>query len=169
LYEKGKEMQAKLNSGEAEDQKALAKMFQCSEALVSGALKAADLPLELLQAYPNVADLGRPTIVKLHKQFSQLSHADKGMLLKNCRDDDGFAWQRSAAQGVARITKDVSEMIEAWVEELAPSKRPVSNKIDLIKGRVSYSRKGANLALNLKKVDDEIMQEILSFIEAKLN
>ncbi|MBA5761208.1 ParB/RepB/Spo0J family partition protein [Vibrio sp. 404] len=169
LYEKGKEMQAKLESGEAEDQKALAKMFQCSEALVSGALKAADLPLELLQAYPNVADLGRPTIVKLHKQFSQLSHADKGMLLKNCRDDDGFAWQRSAAQGVARITKDVSEMIEAWVEELSPSKRPASNKVDLIKGRVSYSRKGANLALNLKKVDDDVMQEILSFIEAKLN
>ncbi len=40
LYEKGKEMQAKLDKGEAEDQKALAKMFQCSEALVSGALKS---------------------------------------------------------------------------------------------------------------------------------
>ncbi|OLQ93131.1 chromosome partitioning protein ParB [Vibrio panuliri] len=168
LYEKGKEMQAKLASGEAEDQKALAKMFQCSEALVSGALKAADLPLELLQAYPNVADLGRPTIVKLHKQFSQLSHADKGMLLKKCRDKEGFAWQRSEAQGVARITKDVSEMIEAWIEELAPTKRAVSHKVDLIKGRVSYSRKGANLALNLKKIDEQTMQDILSFLEEKL-
>ncbi|MGF1909432.1 ParB/RepB/Spo0J family partition protein [Vibrio kasasachensis] len=165
LYEKGKEMQAKLESGEAEDQKALAKLFQCSEALVSGALKAADLPLELLQAYPNVADLGRPTIVKLHKQFSQLSHADKGMLLKNCRDSDGFAWQRSEAQGVARITKDVSEMIEGWVEELSPSKRKVSNKVDLVKGRVSYSRKGTNLALTMKKVDDEVMKDILDYIE----
>ncbi|KII76421.1 ParB/RepB/Spo0J family partition protein [Vibrio renipiscarius] len=168
LFEKGKEMQAKLESGEAEDQKALAKIFQCSEALVSGALKAADLPLELLQAYPNVADLGRPTIVKLHKQFSQLSHADKGILLKKCRDDVGYAWQRSDAQGVVRITKDVSEMIEAWVEELSPSKRAVSNKVDLVKGRVSYSRKGANLALNLKKVDDALMQDILDFIESKL-
>ncbi|ANS86900.1 hypothetical protein VSVS12_03191 [Vibrio scophthalmi] len=167
LFEKGKEMQAKLDSGEAEDQKALAKIFQCSEALVSGALKAADLPLELLQAYPNVADLGRPTIVKLHKQFSQLSHADKGMLLKKCRDEDSYAWQRSEAQGVARITKDVSEMIESWVEELMPTKRPVSNKVDLVKGRVSYSRKGSDLALNLKKVDDETLKEILSFIEDK--
>lgn len=168
LYEKGKEMQAKLESGEAEDQKALAKMFQCSEALVSGALKAADLPLALLQAYPNVADLGRPTIVKLHKQFSDLSHADKSLLLKKCQDEQGFAWQRSEAQGVARITKDVSEMIEAWIEELAPTKRPANTKVELVKGRVSYNRKGANLSLNLKKVDDELMKDILSFIENKL-
>ena len=169
LFEKGKEMQAKLASGEAEDQKALAKIFQCSEALVSGALKAADLPLELLQAYPNVADLGRPTIVKLHKQFNQLSHADKGMLLNKCCDESGYAWQRSESQGVARITKDVSEMIESWVEEFSPSKRAVSSKVDFIKGRASYSRKGVNLALDLKKVDDEMMKEILSFIESKMN
>ncbi len=168
LYEKGKEMQAKLASCEAEDQKALAKMFQCSEALVSGALKAADLPLELLQAYPNVADLGRPTIVKLHKQFSQLTHADRKQLLGKCHDDNGFVWQRSEAQGVARITKDVSEMIEAWIEELAPSKRTPNNKVDLIKGRVSYARKGSNLTLNLKKIDDATMQELLNFIEGKL-
>ena len=64
LYEKGKETRAKLTSGEADDQKALAKMFQCGSSGY-GALKAADLPLSLLQAYPNVADLGRPTIVKL--------------------------------------------------------------------------------------------------------
>lgn len=169
LFEKGKEMQAKLNSGEAEDQKSLAKMFQCSEALVSGALKAADLPLEVLQAYPNVGDLGRPTIVKLHKQFHQLNDENRQQLLDKCRNDNGFVWQRSQAQGVSRITKDVSEMIEAWIEELSPSKKVVSNKIDLVKGRVSYSRKGSNLALNLKKVDDTTMQEILDFVSSKLN
>ncbi|ARC94030.1 chromosome partitioning protein ParB [Vibrio coralliilyticus] len=168
LYEKGKEMQAKLESGEAEDQKALAKMFQCSEALVSGALKAADLPLTLLQAYPNVADLGRPTIVKLHKQFNELSEANRGKLLDKCQSTDGFVWQRSQAQGVARITKEVSETLEQWIEELAPSKRSASRKIELVKGRASYSRKGADLALNLKKVDDALMQEILDFVSTKL-
>lgn len=109
LYEKGKEMQAKLDSGEAEDQKALAKMFQCSEALVSGALKAAALPLELLQAYPNVGDLGRPTIVKLHKQFSTLTPEQQQELLDKCRSSEGFLWQRSTAQGVARLTKEVTD------------------------------------------------------------
>ncbi|NRF13502.1 ParB/RepB/Spo0J family partition protein [Vibrio coralliilyticus] len=168
LYEKGKEMQAKLESGEAEDQKALAKMFQCSEALVSGALKAADLPLTLLQAYPNVADLGRPTIVKLHKQFNELSEANRGKLLDKCQSTDGFVWQRSQAQGVARITKEVSETLEQWIEELAPSKRSASRKVELVKGRASYSRKGADLALNLKKVDDALMQEILDFVSTKL-
>ncbi|NUW70659.1 ParB/RepB/Spo0J family partition protein [Vibrio coralliilyticus] len=168
LYEKGKEMQAKLESGEAEDQKALAKMFQCSEALVSGALKAADLPLTLLQAYPNVADLGRPTIVKLHKQFNELSEANRGKLLDKCQSSDGFVWQRSQAQGVARITKEVSETLEQWIEELAPSKRSASRKVELVKGRASYSRKGADLALNLKKVDDALMQEILDFVSTKL-
>ncbi|KOO10874.1 chromosome partitioning protein ParB, partial [Vibrio xuii] len=96
-------------------------MFQCSEALVSGALKAADLPLELLQAYPNVADLGRPTIVKLHKQYNTLDDKKRSELLGKCQSEDGFVWQRSAAQGVARITKDVTETIEAWIEELAPT------------------------------------------------
>ncbi|MGF1697290.1 ParB/RepB/Spo0J family partition protein [Vibrio lamellibrachiae] len=168
LYEKGKEMQAKLDSGEAEDQKALARMFQCSEALVSGALKAASLPLALLQAYPNVGDLGRPTIVKLHKQYHELSDEHQSNLLDKCQSSDGYVWQRSKVQGVARLTKEVSETIENWIIELSPPKKVASNKIDLIKGRATYSRKGANLALNLKKVDDETMKDILSFIENKL-
>lgn len=169
LFEKGKEMQAKLESGEAEDQKALAKMFQCSEALVSGALKAADLPLELLQAYPNVADLGRPTIVKLHKQFNSLNQEMQQQLLEKCLSEQGFVWQRSEAQGVTRITKDVTETIESWIEELAPKKPTQPAKTDLVKGRASYTRKGQNLALNLKKVDDALMQEILDFVAGKLN
>ncbi len=169
LYEKGKEMQAKLESGEADDQKALAKIFQCSEALVSGALKAASLPLELLQAYPNVADLGRPTIVKLHKQFYELDDQKQAELLNKCHQQGRFVWQRSEAQGVARMTKDVSETLEGWIEELAPRKRSVANKVDLVKGRASYTRKGTNLALNLKKVDDKTMKDILDFIEAKFS
>ncbi|MDN3612177.1 ParB/RepB/Spo0J family partition protein [Vibrio ostreicida] len=169
LYEKGREMQTKLDSGEAEDQKALAKMFQCSEALVSGALKAADLPLSLLQAYPNVADLGRPTIVKLHKQFNELSEENQTHLLSKCQSTDGFVWQRSQAHGVARITKEVSEVIERWIEELSPSTRVRSQKVELVKGRATYSRKGSDLALNLKKVDDALMQEILDFVAGKVN
>lgn len=169
LYEKGKEMQAKLDTGEAEDQKALAKMFQCSEALVSGALKAAALPLELLQSYPNVVELGRPTIVKLHKQYSELDNEQQTLLLDKCRSDDGFVWQRSSAQGVARLTKEVTETIENWIQDLVPPKRPVNNKIDLVRGRASYSRKGGNLAINLKKIDDSTMSEILDFITQKLN
>ncbi len=169
LYEKGKEMQAKLDSGEAEDQKALAKMFQCSEALVSGALKAAALPLELLQAYPNVVELGRPTIVKLHKQFNELNDTQRNALLDKCHIEDGPVWQRCESQGVARITKEVTEMIEEWIHDLVPPKRSVSNKIDLIKGRVSYARKGSNLTLNLKKVDDTLMKDILEFLENKID
>lgn len=169
LYEKGKEMQAKLASGEVSDQKALAKMFQCSEALVSGALKAADLPLQLLQAYPNVSDLGRPTIVKLHKQFNQLAPEQQQKLIDRCQSDAGFVWQNSSVQGVARITKEVTETLESWIEELLPAKSSQSSKVDLIKGRVSYSRKGSSLALNLKKLDDAMVEEILQFVKSKLS
>ncbi|MDN3682019.1 ParB/RepB/Spo0J family partition protein [Vibrio tapetis subsp. quintayensis] len=169
LYERGREMQAKLNSHEAEDQKALAQIFQCSEALVSGALKAAALPRELLQAYPNVSDLGRPTIVKLHKQFYSLSDSERTILLKKCHSANGYVWQQSQSHGVARITKEVTEQIEAWVEELKPS--PVKekpNKVELVKGLASYTRKGDTLAINLKKVDDNTMAEILSFLEERM-
>ncbi|PNQ60740.1 chromosome partitioning protein ParB [Vibrio agarivorans] len=169
LYEKGKEMLAKLESGEAEDQKALAKIFQCSEALVSGALKAASLPLELLQAYPNVGDLGRPTIVKLHKQFSMLDKSQQQSLLDKCRSSDGYLWQRSSAQGVARLTKEVTESIEHWIADLAPVKSSEKvEKIVLVKDRVSYSRKGSNLKLGLKKVDDHLLEDILNFIGQKM-
>lgn len=169
LYERGKEMQEKLDSGDAADQKALAQMFQCSEALVSGALKAAALPLELLQAYPNVGELGRPTIVKLHKHFTSLSAEHQQAVLDKCREGDGYVWQRSSAQGVARLTKDVSEQLEAWIKELTPPKPNLAEKHELIKGRASYTRKGANLAINLKKIDDSTMDEILAFLTAKLN
>ena len=169
LYERGKEMQAKLDSGEAADQKALAQMFQCSEALVSGALKAAALPLELLQAYPNVSELGRPTIVKQYKHFSELSEENQQAVIGKCQEGEGFVWQRSSAQGVARLTKDVSAQLEHWISELAPPKANKPEKKELVKGRANYTRKGTSLAINLKKVDDGTMQEILSFLESKLN
>ena len=169
LYEKGKEMQVKLDMQEAEDQKALAKMFQCSEALVSGALKAADLPLELLQAYPNVVELGRPTIVKLHKQFYSLKENERKTLLKKCRSDSGPVWQQCSGQGVVRITKEVTETLESWIEGLKPSvTQPATEKIELVKGRVSVLRKGANMTLNLKKVDDKLAEEISEFLIKKL-
>ena len=168
LYEKGKEMQAKLDSGEAEDQKALARIFQCSEALVSGALKAASLPLDLLKAYPNVVELGRPTIVKLHKQFNELDVQQQQSLIEKCHQDDTYVWQRCDSQGVTRITKEVTETLENWIQELAPPKRKENPKIELVKGRANYTRKGANLSLNLKKVDDALMQEILDFVSEKL-
>jgi len=167
LYEKGKEMQAKLASHEAEDQKALAKMFQCSEALVSGALKAAALPLELLQSYPNVVELGRPTIVKLHKQYNALNDDERRVLLEKCQCDDGFLWQHCDAQGVTRLTKEVTEMLESWIDELKPRAATVSNKVDLIKGKVSYIRKGNNLTLNLRKVDDDLVNEITQYLIEK--
>ena len=169
LYEKGKEMLAKLESGDAEDQKALAKIFQCSEALVSGALKAADLPLELLQAYPSVAELGRPTIVKLHKQYYQLEPSGQKKLLEKCRLGDGFIWQKSQSQGVARITKEVTETIETWISELAPNPKSNAMKKELVKGRVAYTRKGSNLTLNLKKVDEQFTQELFDFISSRLS
>jgi ParB family transcriptional regulator, chromosome partitioning protein len=168
LYEKGKEMQAKLESGEAEDQKALAKMFQCSESLVSGALKAADLPLDLLRAYPNVVDLGRPTIVKLHKQFNNLDSEHKQALLDKCNDQAGYVWQRSDVQGVARLTKEVTETLEKWIDDLVPAKKTLAPKTELVKGRATYVRKGNNVTLNLKKVDDVLLDELLSFVESKL-
>ncbi|PWI32633.1 chromosome partitioning protein ParB [Vibrio albus] len=169
LYERGKEMQEKLDSGEASDQKALAQMFQCSEALVSGALKAAALPLELLQAYPNVGELGRPTIVRLHKHFTSLSPEHQQAIIDKCRDGDGYVWQRSSAQGVARLTKDVSEQLESWISELTPPKPNKAEKHELIKGRASFTRKGANMTINLKKIDDGMMEDIISFLTSKLS
>ncbi|USD67490.1 ParB/RepB/Spo0J family partition protein [Vibrio sp. SCSIO 43136] len=169
LYERGREMQVKLDSGEAVDQKALAQMFQCSEALVSGALKAAALPLELLQAYPNVGDLGRPTIVKLHKLFFGLDQAQRDEVVKQCQSEQGSIWQRSESHGVARITKDVTEQLEAWIEDMnpAPVKEKVA-KVELVKGKVTYTRKGNAMTLDLKKLDDSVAEDILAFIQDKM-
>ena len=89
--------------------------------------------------------------------------------MDKCRTSEGYLWQRSNAQGVARLTKEVTESIESWIMELVPAKpTKKAEKVDLIKGRVSYSRKGNNLALNLKMVDDSMVEEILAFVESKL-
>ena len=64
----------------------------------------------------------------------------------------------------------MTETLEGWILELAPAPaKKASPKVELIKGRASYSRKGLNLALNLKKVDDATMEEILAFVQAKLD
>lgn len=168
LYERGKEMQAMLDRGDAIDQKELAKVCQCSEALVSGALKAASLPLPLLQAYPSVAELGRPTIVKLHRLFFTLTDAEQASLLAKL--DATPVWQTVDASGISRITREVTLVLEQWCEELKPkSANAESPAIDLIKGRVSYRRRGDALAINLKKMGDADAEAILAFIKSRLS
>ncbi|MEZ9707554.1 ParB/RepB/Spo0J family partition protein [Vibrio breoganii] len=169
LYERGREMQAKLDSGEVTDQKGLAALFQCSEALVSGALKAASLPLPLLQAYPNVTELGRPTIVKLHKHFNELDETAQKGILDKCQKDGAYVWQRFGDMSEAKITKQVSVLLEGWISEVNQTvEKPTKKPVELVKGKASYVRKGQSLALNLKKVDDALAQEIIQFIEDKL-
>ncbi len=62
---------------------------------------------------------------------------------------EGFVWQRSEAQGVTRLTKDVTETLEGWTLNWLLRQRRKYLQVELIKGRASYSRKGSNLALNL--------------------
>jgi ParB family chromosome partitioning protein len=170
LYERGKEMQLMLENGSVSDQKELAEVCQCSEALVSGALKAATLPLELLQAYPSVGELGRPTIVKLHKLYSSLSSKQQQDLLHKCVNDEGFVWQKSDVQGVARITKEVSTLIESWVEASMPTdKKTTPTHVELVKGRANYVRNNDKLNLKLKGVDDKLMDDILQFLQSRMH
>ncbi|USH04894.1 ParB/RepB/Spo0J family partition protein [Grimontia kaedaensis] len=167
LYERGKEMQAMLDRGDVLDQKELAKVCQCSEALVSGALKAAALPLSLLQAYPSVAELGRPTIVKLHKLYFSLTDDEKVAL--DAKFEGSPIWQTVDATGVSRITREVTLVLEQWCDSLKPKvTKPEAPSIDLIKGRASYRRKGDAISINLKKLNDEDADAILAFIKSIL-
>lgn len=168
LYERGKEMQAMLDRGDVADQKELAKVCQCSEALVSGALKAAALPLPLLQAYPSVAELGRPTIVKLNRLYFSLTDEQKEALLAKLKGAP--VWQSVDATGVSRITREVTLLLEQWCDALKPAAlRPEVPAIDLVKGRASYRRKGDTVAINLKKLSDEDADAIFSFIKSRLS
>ncbi|OOE49092.1 ParB/RepB/Spo0J family partition protein [Salinivibrio kushneri] len=168
LYERGKEMQAMLDSGEVSDQKALANACQCSEALVSGALKAAALPLPLLQAYPSVSELGRPTIVKLHRLYFGLDASLQQQLVAKLGDTP--LWQQVDAQGVTRITREVTQLIEQFKDELvAPTSSEKEQAQTLLEGRASYRRKGNNLNINLKKVSDEDAERILALIKQTLD
>ncbi|OOF10297.1 chromosome partitioning protein ParB [Salinivibrio proteolyticus] len=168
LYERGKEMQAMLDSGEVADQKALATVCQCSEALVSGALKAAALPLPLLQAYPSVAELGRPTIVKLHRLFFGLDNSQQQALLDKLGNTP--LWQQVDAQGVTRITREVTLHIEQFKDELvAPKAKQKEQSTTLVEGRAAYRRKGSSLSINLKKIDDQQAERILALIKEQLD
>jgi ParB family chromosome partitioning protein len=170
LYEKGREMQSKLDSGEIADQKGLAELFQCSEALVSGALKAATLPVELLQAYPSVTELGRPTVVKLHKQFFELAPSQQKSVIEKSLSESIVDKQKVELSNLTQITKEVTDTLLEWISEYAPSKlvkTPV--KQQLIKGRADYVRKGSNLTLNLKSIDDELSDKILEFVQKTLS
>ncbi|PKF49652.1 ParB/RepB/Spo0J family partition protein [Enterovibrio nigricans] len=167
LFERGNEMQAMLDRSDVTDQKELAKVCQCSEALVSGALKAAALPLSLLQAYPSVGELGRPTIVKLHKLYFAMDETQRNALLEKLNSKP--VWQSVDAVGVSRITREVSLILEQWCEDLKPSRRQTEAiAVDLVKGRASYRRKGDALSINLKKLNAEDSDAILAFIKQQL-
>lgn len=137
---------------------------------MSGALKAATLPLELLQAYPSVSEIGRPTVVKLHKLYNTLSKEEQTVLLNQCAGDQGALWMRSTALGVSRMTKEVTELIEVWIEDLLPKAEPTKPlSTELVKGRASYKRKGSALTVSLKKVDDALMEDILAYISQRVS
>ncbi|RXJ71883.1 chromosome partitioning protein ParB [Veronia nyctiphanis] len=168
LFERGKEMQAMLSRGEVTDQKELAKVCQCSEALVSGALKAATLPLELLQAYPSVGELGRPTIVKLHRLYSSLNDEERTNLMAKLREQP--LWKDVDAQGISRITREVTLLIEQWRDELKPVSKPDKSETkELVAGRASYRVQGDAVSINLKSVSQSDSDAILTFIKNHLS
>lgn len=170
LFERGKEMQMLLESGKIVDQKELAKHFQCSEAIVSGALKAASLPLELLTAYPSVAELGRPTIVKLHRSYNQLSSEKQSELLTHLNKKEAPLWNEIEVQGISRMTSEVTKRIEALFSDLNPIRKKSSASVKtLLDGRISYSRKGRKVNLNLKDVDDEKLSQVLEYLQQLMN
>ncbi|OAN10945.1 chromosome partitioning protein ParB [Photobacterium jeanii] len=165
LYERGKEMQLLLAQGKVDDQKELAKYCQCSEALVSGALKAASLPMELLMAYPSVSELGRPTIVKLHRLFFGLAEQEQQQLIGQLADKSAPLWQTMDVQGIARITREVTMVLENMGEAIKP--REVVTKPqqqELIKGKVSFLRDEDKLQLKMKKLSSKQVDDILAYI-----
>ncbi|KXI21180.1 ParB/RepB/Spo0J family partition protein [Photobacterium sanguinicancri] len=165
LYERGKEMQLLLEQGKVDDQKELAKYCQCSEALVSGALKAASLPMELLMAYPSVSELGRPTIVKLHRLYYGLTQPDQQQLISQLSANDAPLWQTINVQGIARITREVTVVLEDMGETIKP--RVVVEKPkqqELIKGKVSFLRDEDKLQLKMKKLSSKQVDDILAYI-----
>ncbi|CAH0535817.1 hypothetical protein VST7929_03291 [Vibrio stylophorae] len=166
LYERGKEMQAMLASGEVVDQKELAKVCQCSEALVSGALKAATLPRELLQAYPSVSEIGRPTVVKLHRQFFALDAEQQQALLGKLESSNEL-WQHVDAQGLSRITKEVTAVLETWMSDIKPLQVTKNPATELIKGKVNYVRKGNQLTIAMKQLSEAQIANILQYIESQ--
>ncbi|MGF1693272.1 ParB/RepB/Spo0J family partition protein [Photobacterium kagoshimensis] len=165
LYERGKEMQLLLEQGKVDDQKELAKYCQCSEALVSGALKAASLPMELLMAYPSVSELGRPTIVKLHRLYYGLTQPDQEQLITQLSANEAPLWQTMEVQGIARITREVTMVLENMGETIKP--RVVVEKPqqqELIKGKVSFLRDEDKLQLKMKKLSSKQVDDILAYI-----
>ncbi|MGF1728561.1 ParB/RepB/Spo0J family partition protein [Photobacterium kasasachensis] len=165
LYERGKEMQLLLTSGKVADQKELAKYCQCSEALVSGALKAASLPMELLMAYPSVGELGRPTIVKLHRMFFGLNDGQRDQLVSKLTVGDEAIWKTIDAQGITRITREVTMLLEQISDELQPKVEIEKPKAqELIKGKVSFTRDGDKLQLKFKKLSEKQADDILAYL-----
>lgn len=165
LYERGKEMQALLESGKVSDQKELAKYCQCSEALVSGALKAASLPMELLMAYPSVSELGRPTIVKLHRLFFGLSEHQQQAFVGELNNGKAALWKTIDASGITRITREVTNHLEQLGETLKPKmviEKP--QPLELVKGKISYLREGDKLQLKLKKLTERQADDILAYL-----
>ncbi|GAL04481.1 chromosome (plasmid) partitioning protein ParB [Photobacterium aphoticum] len=166
LFERGKEMQSLLDSGKVADQKELAKYCQCSEALVSGALKAAALPMELLMAYPSVGELGRPTIVKLHRLFFALNNEQQQQFVAKLGNGDQAMWKTINASGITRITREVTNQLEHLGETFVPKKvgaeKPKPQ--ELVKGKISYLRDGDKLQLKLKKLTERQTEEILAYL-----
>lgn len=165
LFERGKEMQMLLQTGKVADQKELAKYCQCSEALVSGALKAASLPMELLMAYPSVGELGRPTIVKLHRLFFGLDNDQQKQLINDISDGETAMWKKIDAQGITRITREVTMLLEQMGEALKPKVEVEKPKAqELIKGKVTFTRDGDKLQLKLKKLTERQADDILAYL-----
>ncbi len=165
LFERGKEMQVLLDNGKVSDQKELAKYCQCSEALVSGALKAASLPMELLLAYPSVGELGRPTIVKLHRIYFGLAGQQQQQLIEQLTSADSAMWKRIDAQGITRITREVTIQLEQMGDSLQPKLLVEKAKAqELVKGKVTFTRDGDKLQLKLKKMSDRQVEDILAYL-----
>lgn len=168
LYEKGKEMRNALNTGKARDQKELSNIFQCSEALVSGALKAADLPLDLLRVYPNVSEVGRPTIVKIHKIFNQLNLQEKDKVIQQIKKTKFYKLSDIETIGTTRLIKEVSIKLENIINSIRPENKKSENIGSLLSGKINYKLSNNKLAINISDINEEKAKKILMILEEHL-
>lgn len=168
LFERGREMQLLLDSGKVKDQKSLAKLFNCNEAIVSGALKAATLPLELLKAYPCVADLGRPTVVKLHKIYSSMQELQQKEFLNKLPEKN--LWENLKVQGVSRKNREITAKIIDIAENLVPTNVKHNKKENAQintsnNGKIKYSHTAKETNLYLKDLNQTQFAQLLEYVQ----
>jgi ParB family chromosome partitioning protein len=166
LYEHGKVFDEMLKSNQYSTGKEVAKGEGIDESRVSVARKAWGLPRELIELFPSVNAVGKPTINTLAKIVDSLLEDQLKGLLSSLHTESASLKSQGEESTEKELNAKMLQQINQWIVSNTKEKSTIDNRIKLTNGGfVASTQRGGKMSYVFSDLPKEQKEIINAFMK----